>query len=111
MATCATKTDWSLLVSEKRSSNLAKIPLEWRLSSGILDTIDEKATISVLDVPGRCGILTEVELELTEKYDATDLTRMMIEGKAKSEDVVRGFCKRAAIAHQLVSMFSMLSLK
>ncbi|KAN0072643.1 Amidase signature domain containing protein [Elaphomyces granulatus] len=103
MATCATKTDWSLLVSEKRSSNLAKIPLEWRLSSGILDTIDEKATISVLDVPGRCGILTEVELELTEKYDATDLTRMMIEGKAKSEDVVRGFCKRAAIAHQLTN--------
>lgn len=95
--------DWSALIAAKRSSNLEKIPPTWKLSSAVLKTIHENATINVTEVPKACGILTDFELELTEKYDASELTRMLREGTVKAEDVVTAFCKRAAIAHQLTN--------
>lgn len=97
------ETRWSALIAAKRSLNSSKIPAEWRLQAHVLDIIDENATLGVLDIPKICGILSDSELELTEKHDATDLLQMMRDGTARSEDIVRAFCKRAAIAQQLVS--------
>jgi amidase len=94
---------WDALIAAKRAANLAKIPIAWRLSAQILETINENATIGVLDVPRSCGILSPSELELTENWDATDLIDMMKNRAVNSEDVVLAFCKRAAIAQQLVS--------
>jgi amidase len=56
-----------------------------------------------MEIPSTCGILTPTELELTEKYDATDLVQLMTSGKLKSYDVTLAFCKRAAIAQQCVN--------
>lgn len=96
--------DWAALISVKRAANADKIPKEWTLPEDVLSKISQNATFGVLDVPRTCGILSSEELKLTENYDATELTSLLREGKVKSRDVVQAFCKRAAIAHQIVSI-------
>ncbi|KAF2118945.1 amidase signature domain-containing protein [Lophiotrema nucula] len=95
--------DWETLASSKRAQNHSKIPKEWLLPSTITDTISETSSQNVLDIPTSCGLLTPQEVELTERYDATDLISKMSKGEVKSYDVTLAFCKRAAIAHQLVN--------
>ncbi len=94
--------DWKDLVAQKRTETTKALPQEWRLSSSILDTISASADISVLDVPAKCGLLTEKELDITENYDAVDLIAKMAAKELSSLDVTTAFCKRAAVAHQVV---------
>ncbi|KAF1996365.1 acetamidase [Amniculicola lignicola CBS 123094] len=56
----------------------------------------------VLDVPRGCGLLTERELRITE-CDATGVAEGIRRGVWSCREVVGGFCKRAAIAHQLTN--------
>jgi hypothetical protein len=101
----ASDPPFSRLIEEKRAGNLAKIPTEWLLPGdcGISpDDINSSSRRCVLDIPRSCGILSDQELKLTEDYDATDLIGLMRDGAVKSEEVVKAFCKRAAVAHQLV---------
>lgn len=92
--------DWQSLAKSKRDSVFAKIPKDWLLPTSFTPQYTETSTISVIDVPRTCGLLTEKELEITEQYDATELVKLMSNGQLKSIDVVTAFCKRAAIAHQ-----------
>lgn len=96
--------DWESIVAKKQEQRLKSIPKEWVLSSSILDTIKEDSNISVLDIPSTCGILTSEELEITGKHDAVDLVKKMASKKLSSLDVTTAFCKRAAIAHQVVGI-------
>jgi amidase len=102
MAANNEKTDWAALIAEKRLSNLAKIPEKWHLQQSLLENLNENAQVGVLDIPRKCGILTEEELAITEQYTAVELIDAMTAGRLGSEAVVTAFCKRAAIAHQLV---------
>jgi amidase len=95
--------DWQALAASKRESLASKIPSEWRLPSSQTSKFTETSTLNVLNVPRESGLLTEKELELTENYDATALIVLMSTGKVKSVDVVTAFCKRAAIAQQVVN--------
>jgi amidase len=95
--------DWKELARSKREQVFAKIPKDWLLPVSQTSQYTETSTISVLDVPRACGILTEKELDITEKYDATDLVNMMAKGELKSLEVVTAICKRAAVAQQCVS--------
>lgn len=95
--------NWEQVTASKRASVAQKIPSEWRLPSSVTSQISENSYLSVLDVPRSSGLLTEKELELTERYDATALVELMSAGTVKSVDVVTAFCKRAAIAHQTVN--------
>ncbi|KAL1796081.1 hypothetical protein ACET3X_006305 [Alternaria dauci] len=92
--------DWQTLAKSKRDSVFAKIPKAWLLPSSQTSQYTETSSISVLDVPRTCGILTEKELDITENYDATDLVKMMAERRLSSTEVVTAFCKRAAVAQQ-----------
>jgi hypothetical protein len=103
MATSPQTADWASLASSKRSALLAKIPSKWHLPPSITTAISPTSTASVISVPRESGLLSEQELDLTENYDATSLVDLMSSGKVKSVDVVTAFCKRAAIAHQLVN--------
>ncbi|KAF1992401.1 amidase [Aulographum hederae CBS 113979] len=94
---------WQSLSASKRSSNLEKIPKEWRLPASKLDKVSADANFGVLEVPRSCGILTAEEITITEENDATDLLEKMAKGELKSVDVTRALCKRAAIAQQLVN--------
>lgn len=53
-------------------------------------------------MPRECGILTEAEIQITEGYDAVGLLGELALGKYRAEEVATAFCKRAAIAQQLV---------
>jgi amidase len=94
--------DYKTASQEKRSANAAKIPKEWKLPSKYLENVNANSDLNVLDVPRICGILNEKEIDITEKYDATALLEKMAAKQFSSYEVVLAFCKRAAIAQQLV---------
>ncbi|OAP54831.1 hypothetical protein AYL99_11279 [Fonsecaea erecta] len=95
--------EWKDLVAKKRAEGAKAVPQEWRLAPNILESVSADADISVLDVPAECGILTPKELEITEKYDAVDLTAKMAAKELSAVEVTQAFCKRAAIAHQVTN--------
>ncbi|KAF1976413.1 amidase [Bimuria novae-zelandiae CBS 107.79] len=90
---------WQLISWQKKDEQRARIPSDWILSH---DQVPPEA-MNYLHVPRACGILNEEELRLTETYDATGLAEAIRKRAVKSFDVVRAFCKRAAIAHQLTN--------
>lgn len=75
--------DWRTVSAAKREQNAAKIPKEWRLPESILSMANHEADLNVLDIPRKCGILNEREIELTEKYDATELLKKMATGQVR----------------------------
>jgi amidase len=93
---------WQTISADYRKKAASKIPVGWRLSPSIISTISEHSTHSVLDIPRSCGILTAEEIDITEKYDAVTLIDFLATGKITSLAVTTAFCKRAAIAQQLV---------
>lgn len=100
------REDWTVLVAQKRAEVAKALPQEWRLSSSILDTISPNADVNVLDVPAKCGILTEKELDITQNYSAGELVGKMAAKELTSFEVTLAFCKRAAVAHQVVCLAS-----
>jgi amidase len=96
-----TLEDWATIAQAKQQRNLDSIPNEWR--------IKPVESVHVMDIPGSCGILNADELKITDT-PAQDLVAQMRKGGLKSYDVVLAFAKRAAIAHQLVSLQQVQSL-
>lgn len=95
-------SNWEIIAAEHRQSSFAKIPLEWLLPSSIRDSISQFSAQNVLDIPRSCGLLSTEEIDITENYDATTLIEHLASGKFTSLAVTTAFCKRAAIAQQLV---------
>lgn len=93
---------WLELCNIKQAERERSIPAEWRIPASRLTT--EKKNL--LDVPATCGILTEEEIKITSEFNAIELLEQIKSGKLSSEAVTIAFCKRAAIAQQLVSTFS-----
>jgi amidase len=90
-------TDWEQLVSDKTSRLSKTIPVEWRIQE--LPKED-----SVFEYPRASGLLSQEELEITNS-SATELVEKLSKGVLKSVDVTLAFCKRAALAQQLVSLY------
>jgi amidase len=88
-------SNWEQLAADKRSSISNSIPSEWMIR-------DLPKDDNVFSYPKTSGLLSAQELELTES-SATELVAQLAEGKLKSVDVTLAFCKRAALAQQLVS--------
>lgn len=59
----------------------------------------------MVNFPSENGLLSAEELQITNS-SATDLTKKLAVGQLKSVDVTLAFCKRAALAHQLVSLYA-----
>lgn len=85
---------WENRAADKRARIEGSIPTEWKIQS-----LPKGA--SVMDFPEKSGILSAEELAIT-KLPATDLVVRLARGELKSVDVTLAFCKRAALAHQLV---------
>lgn len=103
--TTSTTDDWRTLVARKRKQLDAQIPSEWRLTDTFLATIPANGRLIEADVIRGSGILSERELSITENYSATELLDELSKGKINSVEVTTAFCKRAAIAQQLVCPF------
>ncbi|KAJ6167018.1 acetamidase [Penicillium chermesinum] len=86
---------WEDVAAEKRARIENSIPQEWRIQQ-------QPAGDSVFDYPAKSGILTAGELAITES-SASELVTKLARGELKSVEVTVAFCKRAALAHQLVN--------
>lgn len=84
------------IAREKRAQRQQRIPKEWLLTDDQLQSTD------VLDVPRLCGLLSDREVQITEHHDAVDIVESISSGKLSAKEVATSFCKRAAIAQQLV---------
>lgn len=91
---------WQSIARRKQQEQLNLIPKDW-----ILKTRPAPNRNNVLAIPRECGLLSAREIEITEKYDATALIQDLAAKRLKSVDVVTAFCKRAAIAQQLVNHY------
>jgi amidase len=98
---------WEEKAAEKRRSVYNLIPEEWRLSESILNNPPKNSTI----VPSQCGILSKIDLEITEIDDIEELANKISNGKYSSVQVTEAYCKRAAIAHQLVNCLAEIFFK
>lgn len=92
------ESPWQSIARRKQQEQVDAIPKSW-----ILKTRPSADRNNVLAIPRECHILSAREIEITEKYDATALVEQLAAKRLKSVDVVTAFCKRAAIAQQLVS--------
>ena len=88
-----TTPHWQQVASRKQAARDALIPAEWRIPA--------TDALSVIDVPAQCGILSPAELAITER-PADELVKALASGAVKSYDVTLAFCKRSAVAQQLV---------
>ncbi|KAG0153169.1 hypothetical protein PDIDSM_5019 [Penicillium digitatum] len=103
MASIAPPSNWQDLVAAKRHECKQKIPQDWLLSADLLALAHETPRLLDIDLPRRSGLLSEVELDLTENYTANQLVLKLASGQVSSLAVTTAFCKRAAIAQQIIS--------
>lgn len=100
--------EWEKIVAQKKERSKNEIPNDWKLPEAIFSELSlplESHPNRVLDkdIPRQSGILSTRELEITEKYSVTELLDGLASGTFTSLEVTTAFCKRAAIAQQLVS--------
>ena len=88
-------TTWEERAADKRNRINDSIPQEWKIQTLPMDD-------SVLEFPKKSGILSDQELAITQS-SASDLVKKLAQGELTAVDVTVAFCKRAALAHQLVS--------
>ncbi|KAF3907432.1 Acetamidase [Orbilia brochopaga] len=82
----------------KQAAQQALIPAEWRLKS-----LPDDSVADVRGIPRTCGILTDREVEITETFDAVELAEKIHRRTYSCYEVALAFCKRAAIAQQLLN--------
>lgn len=89
---------WEDIGKRAQAKVLESIPPEWRLPNDKLPPADQA---NVLDVPYTSGLFSEREVLITSS-SATNIVGAIASGEWKAVEVTRAFCKRAAVAHQLV---------
>ncbi|KAK4937079.1 hypothetical protein LTR10_022202 [Elasticomyces elasticus] len=94
----AFKSDWKQIAEKTQRALKTKIPEAWRLPEDLVQP-DQR---NVSHVPAASGILSQEELSITS-CDATAVLQKIHSGDWSAEQVCLAFCKRAAIAQQLVN--------
>jgi amidase len=105
--TSPSTNDWQARGAEKGARCQTLIPKPWHLPSALLQTLkhpleSSKNNLIELGIVRRSGLLTDKELKITEAYDVQGLLKALASGELSSLEVTVAFCKRAAIAQQLV---------
>ena len=96
----ATETDtWQDRAKAKRDKTNSLIPEQWRFPGEIPSAEQQR------DVTGEFiwQFLSKREVEITET-DAVDIVKHTTSGDWTAEEVIKAFCHRASLAHQLVSL-------
>lgn len=100
-------SDWQHKVALKQQECLREIPAEWKIPESLLSPLrlplaEHKNDLIQRDVVRKSGILTERELQITERYTVSGFLTALAEGKLSSVEVTLAFSKRAAVTQQLV---------
>lgn len=90
---------WQRISARARRRLADSIPPAWRLPADKLPPDDQ---LDVRSIPASCGILSEHELTITDSV-AVDIVANIASGTWTAYAVTLAFCKRAAIAQQLVN--------
>jgi amidase len=106
----STTQDWRTIAITHRANLDAQIPTEWRLTADFRASLPADGRLLQADPIRKSGILTEAELDITENYSAAQLLQRLKWGDVSSVDVTRAFCKRAAVAGQLVCIYPHIML-
>ncbi|KAL2812981.1 amidase signature domain-containing protein [Aspergillus granulosus] len=98
---------WEERVAKKQQACFNKTPSEWRIPDDFLSPFQMPLAESKNDfvrnnVVRKTGILTARELDITEKYTVRELLAALASGSLSSAEVTTAYCKRAAIAQQLI---------
>ncbi|KAF5675380.1 general amidase [Fusarium circinatum] len=88
---------WEARAAAKRAATLDKIPSEWRLSSGELERAQDQRDITKSFIE---DFLDEETVSITS-LDTVKILNAVSEQKLTATKVVRAFCQRAAVAHQI----------
>lgn len=91
--------DWQSIAKAKRELLSNSIPLAWRIPA---DKLPPDDLLDVTTFPKTSGLFTDRELELTST-PAVELLAKLHSGTWTAGEVTKAFCKRASVAHQLVS--------
>ena len=102
------ESTWQAKVAVKQKEAQGAIPEAWRLPESITKSLtyplEENANRLIeMDIPRKSGLLSERELDITENNTVAQLLTKLASGELTSLEVTTAFCKRAAIAQQLVS--------
>lgn len=102
-------TSWESKVAVKQQSSREKIPKEWLLPASVTDMLqmplsEHPNRLMKMGIARKSGLLSEKELEITEKYTVEELLKQLKDGALSSLEVTIAFSKRAAMAQQLVRM-------
>lgn len=92
---------WQDIAADKKAEQLARIPKPWHLPVGPREA--SEATTDLRPFAWTAGLLTDRELDMTSRHDATSLLARLADGHYTSVEVVTAFCKRAAIAQQVAN--------
>ena len=94
----STLPTYSKISAQKQLQRSNKIPEDWLIAPETLHGLT-----NFMNIPVSCGILNKIECKITSDFDATALVENLKAGIWSVEQVTIAFCKRAAIAQQLVS--------
>jgi amidase len=83
--------------AELLNNFIDKVPEEYYIPQHYVDNPPRDVTA----IPRECGILTELDLEITESYDAVGLAGAIAQRKYTAVDVATAFLKRAIICDQI----------
>lgn len=112
MGSLHAKATWEERVAKKREACASRIPQAWRLPDDYLSNFqtplsDHKNNLIETEAIKKSGILTDRELEITERYNVASLLAALADGSLTATEVTLAYCKRAAVAHQLVRNLSL----
>lgn len=107
------ESSWQQRVERKRQACANKIPAEWCIPDAVMASLDapladHKNNLIQKNIIRESGIMTAHELHITEEYTVPELLAALASGSLSSVEVTTAYCKRAAIAQQLV--YTLVSL-
>lgn len=107
MGTVNQPDSWQARVARKREECANRIPSEWKVSDQFMAKFDAPISEHKNDfirsgAIRESGILTDLEINITEGYTIPGLISALATGSLTSVEVTLAYCKRAAVAQQLV---------
>lgn len=107
---------WEEVAAAHRAKQESCIDPKWLLSPQALKELvgtgqSDEGRLVARRVAEKSGILTDKEVEITERYSVRSLLDEMASGKLSAEEVTVAFCKRAALAQQLVRFRGTIQLR
>jgi amidase len=107
MSMTTNQASWEERVAQTQAECVNKIPSEWRIPEDLLRSSrkplsEHKNDFIRNDTVRKSGVLTARELDITEKYTVRKILAGLANGSLTSTEVTTAYCKRAAVAQQLV---------